>query len=787
MFDQGGHIVLARDGVAVVVKTPDNQIPQIVYWGKNLFSELNNNLNNSIAAAKSTHSEGDAHLKNAGHSGTRSGGIVGSAHNNQLLEQTLTSLDAITSRQTPPATIDTAWRVSLLPSSHEGWLGRPALRASYSSVSADNENSSSNRKIVAAPVWLHPTRVSTVQTNAYSLTATVEDAEAQCSVTVEISIAQGGLITVTTSATNVAAEHQQHSIDVSWLDSVLPIPRQFTHMLTFSGHWAHEKAPSYSLIPRGATTRTSYQGKPGHDSAWATVLSNGVARNLSGEVVACHVAFSGDVTYRVDRMSAHPTVFGGGEALGPGEIILNPGQTYRGPQVCFAWSDHGLDGISERFHSYVRTMPGRVNPLDKPRPFTLNTWEAVYFDHDDLTLARLADKAACLGVERFVIDDGWFHLRRNDSRGLGDWWVDLEVWPNGLDGIARHVHELGMEFGLWFEPEMVNPDSDVFRAHPDWVLSSPAGMPTREDVSYRNQYVLDIANPDAWEYIRRAMDTLISQLGIDYIKWDHNRYLTEAEHAGRYGVHEQTLAAYQLINRLKSDHPGLEIESCSSGGGRTDLGIIRYTDRVWGSDSNDPRDRVDIQRWTELLLPPEIIGAHVGPSPAHSTGRATDLSYRAAVSLMGCSGFEWNILQCNEQEDEQLRRFVALYKELRGLLHTGRVSHADLTDPALSARGVTDEKATHAVWVVATTDVLGDSNAEVLRIPNLNDSQTYRVTIRRDLGEPRWGWVIPQWMSKAQSENGFTVSGLLLRTVGLQLPTLAPQQAMVMEISAISE
>ena len=414
----------------------------------------------------------------------------------------------------------------------------------------------------------------------------------------------------------------------------------------------------------------------------------------------------------------------------------------------------------------------------------LNTWEAVYFDHDEATLKKLADRAAEVGVERFVLDDGWFHLRRDDTKGLGDWVVDPAVWPNGLDGLAEHVHKLGMEFGLWFEPEMVNLDSDCAREHSDWILAAPEAVPYREDVSYRTQYVLDLANPAAYRHVHDQMAALVGQLGVDYIKWDHNRDVTEPVHDGHYGLHEQTLACYRLFDDLKREFPKLEIESCSSGGARTDAGILQHADRIWGSDSNDPRDRVDIQRYTELVVPPEMIGAHVGPSPAHSTWRATDVSYRAAISLEGCSGFEWNILECSDEELASLKAFVALYKELRGILHTGRVQHADFNDPALRGRGVVSTDGTHAVWVVATTTNLRDVLAERLCVRGLDPNRTYRVRLRDEVGEPRWGWNTPQWIAAA-CDGGFEASGLLLEQVGLQVPPLWPMQAMILEFEAL--
>ena len=410
----------------------------------------------------------------------------------------------------------------------------------------------------------------------------------------------------------------------------------------------------------------------------------------------------------------------------------------------------------------------------------LNTWEAVYFDHNPEVLGRLAERAAEVGVERFVLDDGWFHDRRDDTRGLGDWTVDPAVWPDGLEPLAEQVHALGMQFGLWFEPEMVNLDSDLARAHPQWLLHNPAQVPVPEGLSWRNQYVLDLAEPAAWEHIRAQIDELVTRLGIDFIKWDHNRDLVEPVHAGRPGTHAQTLATYRLIARLKADHPGLEIESCSSGGGRSDLGILAVTDRVWASDSNDAIERQDIQRWTQLLLPPELVGGHVGPTTSHSSGRTIELSYRLATSLMGSAGFEWDILECGPEDLATITRFAALYKEVRHILHSGTAVHTDPSDPALRVVGAVTAGRDEALFSIATVATLEEALPERIRLPGLDPGRRYRVRLRDEIGAARHLWITPAWLSQGE----VTLTGRVLSTVGLQLPVLWPAQALVLHLTS---
>ncbi|MBE1874773.1 alpha-galactosidase [Myceligenerans pegani] len=710
--------VLRRDGVAVVLEHPATGLPSVLHWGADL---------GPLPAAD------------------------------------LAALDAATDPRTPPAPLDAGPRVPLLPQESDGWSGRPGMVALRD-----------GRPVF--PRWTVTGRTGDDAT--LRLTASSDGLELSS----VIAVGHGGLVTLRHALTNTG----EGTVTIDHLDTALPVPRGADHLTSFTGRWAREKTPVTTSMPPGASTVTSRRGRGGHDAPWVSIASAGEPRNRTGESWAVHLGWSADVVHRTDRMTDHETQLGAGELLRPGEIRLAPGETYEAPVAYFAWSDNGLDGLSRRFHTWLRA---REQHPATARPLVLNTWEAVYFDHDPERVAELARAAAAVGVERFVLDDGWFHDRRDDTRGLGDWVVDPAVWPEGLQPLADLVHGLGMQFGLWFEPEMVNLDSDLAREHPEWILGNPASVPSPDGLSFRNQYVLDLAHPGAWEHVRGQMSALIDALGVDFVKWDHNRDLVEAVHvegtpAGgtpRPGTHAQTLAAYRLVDRLKADHPGLEIESCSSGGARTDLGILARTDRVWASDSNDPAERQDIQRWTELVLPPELIGAHVGPSPAHSSGRATDLSYRVATALQGHAGFEWNLLECTPEETEAVTAYAALYKELRGLLHSGTVVHGDTADPALRVRGVVAPDGAEAVFTVATVGSLADARPERVTLPGLDPGRRYTVRVRDEAGRARWFGGTPRWLGK----DADAVPGVVLDRVGLQIPNLWPMQALILHLRAV--
>jgi len=673
-----------------------------------------------------------------------------------LTDADLDALSTAVSTQSPPGTSDGAWQLCLLPQESDGWAGRPGIL-----VTRDG-----------SPVFPRWTVIQFAATQSGSLRVTARDDVAGLAVTSSITMQFGGVITVRHAVENTGSG----LLAVDWLEATLPAPKAVDTVTDFAGRWTREKAPHTGPVPRGSHTRQTRRGRGGHDAPVLLIASVDAPADRRGDLWSVHLGWSGDVTYRTDRMPDSVTLLGAGELLRPGEITLAPGQRYQTPVAYFAWSGDGLDGLAARHHQCLRARP--KHPAT-PRPLVLNTWEAVYFDHNPAFLIELAELSAGIGIERFVLDDGWFMARRDDTRGLGDWLVDPAVWPDGLDPLAERVHELGMEFGLWFEPEMVNLDSDLARCHPDWLLHNPGHVPTPAHLSWRRQYVLDLANPDAYSHVRGQIAALVEDLGIDFIKWDHNRDLVEAVHNGRYGVHVQTLAVYRLIAELKQRFPGLEIESCSSGGARSDLGILAVTDRVWASDSNDPVERQDIQRWTQLLLPPELVGAHVGPSTSHSSGRTTDLSYRLATSLMGSAGFEWNITECTPDELVTIARFASLYKELRHIIHGGTAVHADPRDPGLRITGAVAQDRSEAVFTIASVATLEDSRPEHVRLHGLDPDRRYRVRVRDEIGNAKFGSQVPGWVSAGE----VTLPGSVLAVVGLQIPPLWPAQALVLHLS----
>jgi len=595
------------------------------------------------------------------------------------------------------------------------------------------------------------------------------DAEAGWAVELVLELGREGLLRLRTSVTNTAEE----PLVLAAVRSALPVPARATELLDLTGRWCRERTPQRRPWLAGTHLREGRHGRTGHD---ATLLLAAGVPGFGfghGEVWATHVAWSGDHQSYAERTPEGECLLGGGELLGPGEVVLEPGEAYDAPWLVGAFSGAGLDDASARLHSWLRRRSPRTR---RTRPVLVNTWEAVYMDHGLETLTELAEAAAEVGVERFVLDDGWFRARRTDRAGLGDWEVDPDVWPQGLHPLVDQVKRLGMDFGLWVEPEMVNDDSDLVRAQPDWVLR---GRSTPSP-AWRHQQVLDLQHPDAYAHVRGQLLALLDEYDIAFLKWDHNRDLVDVAHAGRPAVHGQTLAFYRLLDELHEAHPGLEIESCASGGGRIDLEVLTRTDRVWPSDTIDAVERQDIQRWTSLLVPPELLGAHLGGPVAHTTGRSHQTGFRAATALLGHLGIEWDLRGVGAEERAEVAAWVALHKEVRPLIAAGRLVRGDHHDPAVLVTGVVAPDRSEAWYVVATVDTPLTQSVGSVRLPGLDPARSYAVTDRTPAGARHRAELGFTWLDG----DGIQLAGGLLAAVGVRFPALPPEAAHVLHVTS---
>ena len=446
-----------------------------------------------------------------------------------------------------------------------------------------------------------------------------------------------------------------------------------------TGRWAGEWRLTQEAVHPGARVIESRRGSTGHQAnPWFAIEAGGPDEN-HGEVWFGALGWSGSwrITIEQDQLD-EVRVTGGFNPFDFG-YVLKPGEELETPVFYGGYSAHGLGGASRLLHSYElrhilpRTAKTAGWPTPRPRPVIYNSWEATEFNVNEVGQMVLAEKAALLGVDRFVMDDGWFGQRKDDRAGLGDWYVNPQKFPHGLKPLIDKVHALGMDFGLWVEPEMVNPDSDLYRKHPDWVLNFP-GRPQSEQ---RNQLVLNLARTDVRDYVLGFLDKLLTENDIAFLKWDYNRNWSEPgwdqlppeEQKAVYVAFTRNL--YGILTELRKRHPNVEIESCSGGGGRVDLGILRYVDEVWPSDNTDPFDRLTLQDGFTYAYTPQVMMAWVTDSPHWLNHRSTSLVYRMLSSMQGSLGIGADIRKWTPEEMEAVKRLIAVYHELQPTITQG--------------------------------------------------------------------------------------------------------------------
>ncbi len=587
--------------------------------------------------------------------------------------------------------------------------------------------------------------------------------------------AQTGVLQITTRLKNTGDD----VLDVvEMATATVPIPDRMSDIISFSGRWSQEFQSTRFARQPGGYLRENRRGRTSHDSFPAIILCAASATESHGEAYGLHLAWSGNHRIRVESLSDNRVLASLGVLLWPGEMRLQAGETFECPEIVGAHTCDGLTSLSQKFHRHVQDHLLRPSTRQKPRPVHYNSWEAVYFDHDVDRLKDIATRAAAIGVERFVLDDGWFGARRDDTAGLGDWTVSADVYPDGLTPLVNHVTSLGMEMGIWFEPEMVNPDSDLYRAHPDWVLQ----VEGIDQIPYRTQYVLDISRQDASDYLFKHIDKILSDHDIRYVKWDMNRDLNHpGDVTGHARAAAQVPALYYLLDRLRVKHPHVEIESCASGGARPDFGILAHTDRIWTSDTNDALHRQKIQRGASFFLPPCLMGSHVGPRHCHTTGRVLPMSLRAATAMMGHMGAELNLLTEPAEDLAELASAIGLHKNHRALLHSGDFYRIDTRDH-LNMVGVVARDKSEAIFSVAWLTANLKSQSDRIYYAGLDAQAKYRLTL---IWPTKWH---PRGTASALdmldlANKGAVIPGDVLMNAGMQLPLAWPESVLIFHLS----
>lgn len=443
--------------------------------------------------------------------------------------------------------------------------------------------------------------------------------------------------------------------------------------LYLSGAWARERHVQRRRLAPGVTGISSRRGSSSHQQNPFLALLRPDATEQQGEVYGFSLVYSGNFTAEAEVEQFGTTRVSIG--INPFDFTwkLTPGESFQTPEAVLVYSAEGIGGMSRTYHRLYRTRLCRGQFRDQERPILVNNWEATYFDFNAEKIEAIAKAGSELGMELFVLDDGWFGRRDRDNSSLGDWFEDRRKLPGGLADLAHRVKDTGLQFGLWFEPEMVSPDSDLYRAHPDWCLH----VPGRRRTEAREQLVLDMSRSDVRQYLYERISNIFSTVPLTYVKWDMNRNMTEigsavcpAERQGEV-AHRYMLGLYELLERLTSEFPHILFESCSGGGGRFDPGMLFYMPQTWTSDDTDAVERLKIQYGTSLVYPVSTMGAHISAVPNHQVERTTPLTFRGDVAMSGNFGYELDLTRFTDEEKEIAKHQIALYKEIRGLVQQG--------------------------------------------------------------------------------------------------------------------
>ncbi|MFN3972047.1 MAG: alpha-galactosidase [Gemmobacter sp.] len=549
-------------------------------------------------------------------------------------------------------------------------------------------------------------------------------------------------------------------IRLHWLSTPALPADHATQITDFAGRWNREFQPLTTPLTPGQRVREARTGRSGQEHPPFALLTTEATANTQGQAWGFSYAWSGGHRMIAEALQDGRRQIQWGAPQGAHPAPLTQAQT---ADLLIGHSTTGLNGLSAQYQTDTRDRLIPWPDPARPRPVHYNCWEAIYFNHTLATLADIATRAAALGAERFVLDDGWFGRRDDDTTSLGDWQVDRRKWPDGLAPLIAHVHAVGMTFGLWVEPEMVNPDSDLYRAHPDWALGPP------DQTLGRHQMVLDIARAEVRDYLFEALDALLREYPIDYLKWDHNRLLPVVDTAQTHGL-------YTLLDRLRAAHPDTEIESCASGGGRIDAGILARTHRLWLSDCIDASERLAIQHDAALFLPAAITGSHVGAATSHTTGRSLPMSFRARVAAMRHFGFEMDPRHLTEAEAATLTKVTAWWKANRHWTMPGTIHRLDSPDPALTAEIQIAPDGHRFILFAGVPVTTAQILPRPLRLTALDPTARYRVTLLNPEDAP------PQSRGPNALKSGpLTLTGAALMQHGLHLPLAWPATMWMVE------
>ncbi|MDC0737661.1 alpha-galactosidase [Cognatishimia sp. SS12] len=558
-----------------------------------------------------------------------------------------------------------------------------------------------------------------------------------------------------------ASVQSEKPVHLHWLSApVFPGPQFSDEMIDFAGRWCGEFQMNRTPWSAGMRYRENRTGRTGHEHFPGLIVPCRGATNASGHAYAFHYGWSGGHRMAAEELPDGRRQIQFGHAT---RVEMTAQKSFSTAKLYAMFSDDGINGCAVAFQRHLRDRVVDWPGGEMKRPVHYNCWEAVYFNHNLPELKDIADRAAKLGAERFVLDDGWFGNRDDDTQALSDWEVDPRKYPDGLKPLIDHVQSLGMGFGIWFEPEMINENSNIHRAHPEWALGG------EDQILGRQQKALNMALPEVRDFLFERIGAILRDHEIEYIKWDHNRVLPMPDAA-------QTRGSYALIDRLRAAFPHVEVESCASGGGRIDFGILSRTHRVWLSDSNDALERLRMQHNAAIFLPMAVTGSHVGPRECHTSGRVFDIRYRAWVAAQRHMGFEMDPRELTEDEIQVLTDVTQWWKDNRDWTLRADILRLDSPDPAVIAEQQLAEGGGRFVVFAGKADTSAQIAPRPLRLTRLTPDATYRIELLNRADAPELSRGTPLLKSEA-----LEISGAYLMNHGLTLPWSFPGTMWVIE------
>ncbi|HFI0419563.1 TPA: alpha-galactosidase [Streptococcus suis] len=499
------------------------------------------------------------------------------------------------------------------------------------------------------------------------------------------------------------------------LSFTLDVPHKDFTVHSLAGRYGYEKEWTQTPLTKGKFSIGSIRGASSHSKTPFLALADPAATEDCGHVYVAQLVYSGNFVGFVEVTPLETCRWGMGLNDEQFSWELSNHSSFQTPEVLLSFTDKGLTGMTQDSHEFIKNHIVTPKFSHQERPILINNWEGTYFDFTEDKIVELAKTASQVGVELFVLDDGWFGKRNDDESSLGDWKVNLEKLPNGLNGLADRINQLGMKFGLWFEPEMISVDSDLYREHPDWAIQ----IDGRQPIYSREQLVLDLSKSEVCDYIIDSVSSILESAPISYVKWDMNRNITSMSPAyandQRYEFHHRyILGLYRVLDTLTKRFPDILFESCAGGGGRNDLGLLYYMPQAWASDNTDAIGRLSIQEGTSLILPASSMGAHVSAVPNHQVGRITPLATRGNVAMMGGAfGYELDVTKLDQEELEEIRQQVQTYKTIRGTIQEGLLYRLKKTSNTWAANYVNKDK---SQTVFTFVKILAQSEAPLLQV-----------------------------------------------------------------------